>query len=118
MCFVMSFDLKIPAVLGNDLVNVSETPPLVALTQAAKRLASCARCRGVWTAGGPSALWGVGVAEEEEEDLLHGLGRRRAGTLPAAALFTSSCLSFFVSETLSPCALEPGGRADNCLRLK
>lgn len=95
MCFVMSFDLKIPAVLGNDPVNVSETPPLVALTQAAKRLASCARCRGVWTAGGPSAVSGVAVAKEEEEDLLHGPGRSpRLPSSPLAASVFSSLKRF------------------------
>lgn len=95
MCFVMSFDLKIPAVLGNDPVNVSETPPLVALTQAAKRLASCARCRGVWTAGGPSAVSGVAVAKEEEEDLLHGPGHSpRLPSSPLAASVFSSLKRF------------------------
>lgn len=95
MCFVMSFDLKIPAVLGNDPVNVSETPPLVASTQAAERLASCARCRGVWTAGGPSAVSGVAVAKEEKEDLLHGPGRSpRLPSSPLAASVFSSLKRF------------------------
>lgn len=91
---MMSFDLKIPAVLGNDPVNVSETPPLVASTQAAERLASCARCRGVWTAGGPSAVSGVAVAKEEE-DLLHGPGRSpRLPSSPLAASVFSSLKRF------------------------